>query len=570
MLDGVARPIANAPILAKLLIAPLICVLVLSPVLPMAFYAIDKQSTVLERLTTSEAEKQATITALARAVPEASNGVNRMIALASNSDDAAAVKRLGEALAQDLSRAATLLDHLAKLPLYPEEQRLLATLREPLGQFARSAREASEFAASGDSANAFITGNQSSKQYATLMEGLTALENIEDGQARADRDATSALAHMVTAGVLLTFAVGFVAALGVSVLLARFIARLIKGLTRSMLVLSEGDTTVEIKGTAQRDEVGDMARALEVFRGNLLREAQLRDNAAREAAARTERVRRIAELTADFDERVQAVLQGVGHAGQAMQSTATVMASTAQASKERSVVVAAALQEATRNVHTVATAAEELSSSVSEISRQVAQSKRISERAVSEAQRTDQAMTGLAEAAQQIGQVIELINSIAGQTNLLALNATIEAARAGDAGKGFAVVASEVKALANQTARATEDIGGHIARMRDVAGDVADAIRGINQTITETREIAATIASAVDEQGSATQEIARNVQEVAVSTNEISTQIGEVTEATHQTGDAATRVETTAGELFTQSDRLRADVARFLQAVKSA
>jgi methyl-accepting chemotaxis protein len=198
------------------------------------------------------------------------------------------------------------------------------------------------------------------------------------------------------------------------------------------------------------------------------------------------------------------------------------------------------------------------------------QSSQISERAVGEAGRTDRAVSGLTDAAQQIGKVVELINTIAGQTNLLALNATIEAARAGEAGRGFAVVASEVKALANQTGKATEEIGSQIARMRNVTSEVADAIRGIGLTIAEIREIAASIASAVEQQGTATQDIARNVQQAATSTHEVSSQIGQVTDATRQTGAAAGGVESAATELFQQSDRLRADVDRFLQAVKAA
>jgi methyl-accepting chemotaxis protein len=570
MASGVVQRIANAPIVVKLLIAPVICTLVLSPLVPMAWYAINTQSALLQRLTTTEAEKQATITALARAVPEASNDLNRQIALASNSDDVQAGKRLAGLLEQDLTRAAALLDRLAKFPLYPEEKIILDKLHEPMRQFAQAARDASGLAVSNESANAFLTGNQSSKQYAALLDGLTELEKIEDQRAIHDKDASEALARSVSVGLVVAFGVGVLIAMAISYWLARLIAGLIKGLTRSMLVLAGGDTTVEINGTDQRDEVGEMARALEIFRANLLREAELRRNAEREQAEREARAKRVADLTSEFDGRVQAMLRSVGDAGQAMQSTAATMAATAQDTSQRSVIVATALQQATSNVQTVATATEELAASVAEISRQVVQSSQISERAVGEAGRTNRAVSGLTDAAQQIGKVVELINTIAGQTNLLALNATIEAARAGEAGRGFAVVASEVKALANQTGKATEEIGSQIARMRNVTSEVADAIRGIGLTIAEIREIAASIASAVEQQGTATQDIARNVQQAATSTHEVSSQIGQVTDATRQTGAAAGGVESAATELFQQSDRLRADVDRFLQAVKAA
>jgi methyl-accepting chemotaxis protein len=570
MVSGVVRRIANAPIVVKLLIAPAICTLVLSPLVPMAWYAVNTQSALLQRLTTTEAEKQATITALARAVPEASNGVNRLIALASNSDDVQASKRLADALEQDLSRATQLLDRFANFPLYPEEKVVLDKLHGPMRQFALAARDAAGFAVANDGANAFITGNQSSKQYVALLDGLTELEKIEDRRAILDKDSSQSLAQTVSVGLVAAFGIGVVVAMTISFLLARLIAGLIKGLTRSMLVLAGGDTTVDINGTDQSDEVGEMARALEVFRANLLREAELRRNAEREQAEREARAKRVADLTSEFDGRVQAVLRSVGDAGQAMQSTAATMAATAQDTSQRSAIVATALQQATSNVQTVATATEELAASVAEISRQVVQSTQISERAVGEAERTDRTVSSLTDAAQQIGKVVELINTIAGQTNLLALNATIEAARAGEAGRGFAVVASEVKALANQTAKATEEIGGQIARMRGVTSEVADAIRGIGQTIAEIREIAASIASAVEQQGTATQDIARNVQQAASSTNEVSSQIGQVTDATRQTGAAAGGVKAAATELFQQSDRLRADVDRFLRAVKAA
>jgi CHASE3 domain sensor protein len=216
MLSGVVRRIANAPIVVKLLIAPLICTLVLSPLVPMAWYAVNTQSALLQRLTTTEAEKQATITALARAVPEASNGVNRLIALASNSDDVQANKRLAAALGRDLTRATALLDRFANFPLYPEEKVVLDKLHEPMRQFALAARDAAGLAVANDSANAFITGNQSSKQYAALLDGLTALEKIEDQRAVLDKDSSQALARTVSAGLVVAFGVGVLVAMAIS------------------------------------------------------------------------------------------------------------------------------------------------------------------------------------------------------------------------------------------------------------------------------------------------------------------------------------------------------------------
>ena len=232
--------------------------------------------------------------------------------------------------------------------------------------------------------------------------------------------------------------------------------------------------------------------------------------------------------------------------------------------------VAAAAEQASTNAQTVATAAEELSASISEISSQVAQSTKISGKAVETAAATNASVQGLADAAQKIGEVVQLINDIASQTNLLALNATIEAARAGDAGKGFAVVASEVKSLANQTARATEDIAQQVNAIQGATRHAVDSIKGISDTIGQINEIATAIASAVEEQGAATQEIARNIQQASHGTNEVSTNIVEVTKAAGETGSAATQVLAAAGEVSEQSERLKSEVDSFLVAVRAA
>ncbi len=570
MLDSPGRVIANLPMIAKLLLAPAVTVVLLSLMVPMSLHAINRQSVLLARLTTEEAEKHAANAALARALPEASNQLNRLIALRSNSDDAEAGKRVADALDAALAQTAAQLERLGHSTVSEEERKVLDSFVRPLADFTSAARQAAKMAQADDAASAFLTGNQSSRQYAALMQGLDALNRLDAAYTAADRSAAESLARTVQAGVLGVFAAGLLAAVLMTLLLARLIARSIRSLTESMLRLADGDAGVEIAGAEQHDEVGEMARALEVFRANLIKERTLSEAAERERADRDARTRRIALATDSFDRDVRIVLDSVGQAGSMMRDTAASMAASAQATSGRSTLVAEALQGTSANVQMVASAAEQLASSVTEISRQVTQSTDVSHRAVAEAERSNRSVESLVTTTGHVEQIVGLIAGIARQTNLLALNATIEAARAGDAGKGFAVVASEVKTLANQTAAATEDIARQVTDMRRVSDEVAGTLGGIGGTIGEMRQIATSIASAIEQQRAATAEIARSIQEVAAGTAAVSEQISQVAEATQQTETAAGQVEAAADALFAQSDRLRSGVSTFLGDIKAA
>jgi methyl-accepting chemotaxis protein len=270
-----------------------------------------------------------------------------------------------------------------------------------------------------------------------------------------------------------------------------------------------------------------------------------------------------------FENEVHSMVEIVASAATELLSTSQAMASTAEATSHQASLVANAAESAASNVQTVAAAAEELHASIGEISRQVAESTRISQEAVEEANRTNTLVNGLAQAADKIGEVVKLINDIASQTNLLALNATIEAARAGDAGKGFAVVANEVKNLASQTARATDEISTQISNVQSATKDAVSAIQGIGETISHINEIASTIAVAVEEQGSATQEIARNVQGASAGTSEVTGNIHNVTEASTETGHAASEVLVASRELSAQAEKLRAKVDGFLSDIRA-
>jgi methyl-accepting chemotaxis protein len=334
--------------------------------------------------------------------------------------------------------------------------------------------------------------------------------------------------------------------------------------------LAGGDHSVAIPATDKKDEIGLMARAVLIFKENMIKARELAEKEAEAISARVARAARVNELTETFDANISTVLRSVASASTELQATASSMTATAEETSNQATAVAAATEEASTNVQTVAAASEELASSVTEISRQVAQSAAIAQKAVGEADRTNATVQGLFKDAASIGDVVKLISEIASQTNLLALNATIEAARAGEAGRGFAVVASEVKSLAEQTAKATDQIGAQVSSIQNSSSEAVTAIKGISATINEMSEIASAIAGAVEEQGSATQEIARNVQQAALGTGEISANVAGVQQAAGDTGAAAHQVLQASSELSLQSETMRSHVETFLSNIKAA
>jgi methyl-accepting chemotaxis protein len=370
---------------------------------------------------------------------------------------------------------------------------------------------------------------------------------------------------MLLAGSLVLLVV-----VGIGWIAARSITRPIGAMTDAMGLIASGRLETHIPALERPDEIGEMAKAVQVFRDNASRMAQLQQEQAElKHRAEEERHRGMMELADGFEASIKGVVDGVSSAANGMKATAETMNRAADATSRRSSAAAQAAEAAAGNVESVATAAEELSSSISEIARQVGRATDIAATAVTEAQRTNAMVQGLADAAAKISEVINLINDIASQTNLLALNATIEAARAGDAGKGFAVVAGEVKHLATQTARATDEISAQIAAVQHATQDAVGAIQGISNTIGQMDEIASTISAAVEEQGATTKEIARSVQLAAEGTRDVTGNIAGVTTTASETGEAAGQVLTAAEDLTRQSNLLRQQVQAFLTSVRA-
>jgi methyl-accepting chemotaxis protein len=381
-----------------------------------------------------------------------------------------------------------------------------------------------------------------------------------------DAEFHAALLHLGLAALLLMVIAG-----GMVYAVNRNITSSLGSLKGKMEKLATGDFTITIDETRRRDEIGEMARTVEVFKENAQQVAHLQqEQDDLKKKGEQDKKQAMQQLAGTFEAKVRGIVDGVSGAAGEMQKMARSMSATADGSRQQSLAAASGANQATANVQTVAAASEELSTSITEIGRQVTQASTVSRKAADEGERTNKTVSGLSESAQRIGEVVALINDIASQTNLLALNATIEAARAGEAGKGFAVVASEVKSLANQTAKATDDIRAQVAAIQAETRSAVDAIQGISKTILEVNEISSSIATAVEEQTAATQEITRNVQEAASGTQEVSRNMGSVTEAVEQAGSTASQVLSAADRLAKQASTLRTEVDHFLETIRAA
>ncbi len=420
-----------------------------------------------------------------------------------------------------------------------------------------------------------MTGIDAKSWFDATTARINLLKTVEDRLAADLATLTAAVhAEATNALILLAGAIALALALcvGVVTLISRSITRPIRQLVGSMKELASGNFDVVLPGLGRKDEVGEVAGAVELFKVRAIEKARLEagQEEAQARAAAAERKALMHQLADSFETTVGRIVETVTSSATELEGAAAILTKTADTTQQLAGIVASASEEASANFQSVASATEELVASVGEIGRQVHDSNSIAVEAVSQAQKTDARVAELAEAASRIGNVIKLITAVADQTNLLALNATIEAARAGEAGRGFAVVAQEVKALAAQTSKATDEIGSQIAGMQTATGESVSAIREIGTTIGRISEIASTIAAAVEEQGAATQEISRNVHQAAEGTSQVAAKIVDVDRAAGETGSVSSQVLVSAKALSSEGNHLKVEVEKFLAMVRAA
>lgn len=591
--------VQNLKISTKLFIAPMIFVASLIVLGVVAYVGLkDTQSTMVD-LHKQDTQKIGAALRFQRDLQAFNGGLFRLISETTAGVDEEKLAKERETDLATLAKLTQAFNGAVENGRFTDaELEILTKAQKELQSYSVAATEVIEMTELDTSTSVIMmvdTDQQFRTMYKTLDE-MTALWS-EVGEASMV-DAMSTVDNTVITFIIIA-AIALAISGAVSYATMRVITGPIDGITQVMAKLAEGDNTVEIDAQDRKDEIGEMARAVQVFKDNALERQRLEADAKRAAEERAEherlererdakreaderareqaenaakqaRAEKISNLIMTFEGRVQEVMETVIRAVRELQDTANSMTATAGMSQELAEAVAMASGEASANVQTVASAAEELTSSINEISRQVQQANNVSEQAVTEAANSTSSVSRLAETAKKISDVVNMINDIAGQTNLLALNATIEAARAGEAGKGFAVVASEVKSLATQTARATEEIGGQINDMQTATEEAVSAIGNIDGVINTIRESTVSISSAIEEQSAATNEISRNVQEASGGTTQVSAKIGEVSAKAGETGAAASQVLAASTRLEELSGNLRSDIETFLKEVRAA
>ena len=445
-----------------------------------------------------------------------------------------------------------------RLALLSEVQRSMPAYQEGAQDLIATISRRTQAVAKMDEMRAALAG-----KVEAIRQSVSADTEVIEGDVAQTIGSAQILALVVSAAALGAGAL-------VSILLARGIAGPVRLMTSAMGRLAAGDTAVEVPARDRKDEIGAMAAAVQVFKDNAIERQRLEAQQEQERKAKEARAEAVARAIERFDAEISEVLHVVTSAATELEATAQSLSSTSEETSRQATGAASASEQTSANVQTVAAATEEMSSSIQEVARQMEEARRVADAASSEAEIAQDHVRGLKDAGGKIGEVVELISAIAAQTNLLALNATIEAARAGEAGKGFAVVAGEVKSLASQTAKATEEIGGQVAAMQGTIDGAVQAINRIAEVIFKLNEMAAAVASAVEEQTATTSEISRNAVEAARGTGEVSSSIAGVTQAAETSAAGAAQVLGASRSLSEQAARLKQYVDSFVDGVRAA
>src|SRR3982074_1619535 len=562
--------IKNISLSWKVQIAPAFLILVLIGVGAYALLALQSNQAAVDGLVSGPVRQSELANELTTMVWMAHAKLYRLAAIAANEKDEKKVAAFAKETSTATAKISDALKAVegAQAGLKPE---IFEKLKTAVAGYLKQSKNAIEMA-DGDTGSALMFIKGAERNFADIEKLTDAL--IARSSDSKDREIARAGMRLEQQQLTLSAVLLVVAFAGiiVSFLIGRNISRPVVAMSKAMRELAVGNFDVQLPGLERRDEVGQMAHAVEDFKVQAIAKAE------RETAEREEKNRELAggpraelyNLAERFETAVGNIIENVGSASNELENSAVILTKSSAATQQLSTVVAAASEETSTNVQSVASATEEMAGSINEIGRQVTDSNRITNEAVHQAQKTDARIAELSLAASRIGDVTKLITTIAEQTNLLALNATIEAARAADAGRGLAVVAQEVKALAAQTAKATSEISTQIAGMQAATQDSVLAIKEISGTIGRVSEIAAAIAAAIEQQGAATQEIARNVQQAALGSTQVATSIADVNRGAGDTGSASSQVLSSAQLLSNEKKRLKAEVVKFLATVRAA